>query len=730
MINKLYKKVAFFSIALTLFSSCAKFETLGFAADKPENVLVQEDIDSYPALKSYINKAAHPDFKFGVALSLSDYLNGGVKYRLANRNFDEIVLGYEMKHAAVVQSNGSLFLDNVKKLLDAAKAADMSVYGHTLAWHSNQNAAYLNSLIASIIIPAEGAPAGWVEVARADFETSDASAYQFTPASAGSVTADGGGANGSGKALKIVNEVVRTNDWDVQLFFKFSPAVIEGEKYKLTMDVRSDAPATYSTQAHTSPGAYKHYDFFGSISSTPAWTKYEKEITVSASMATSATIAFNLGKTATAYYFDNITLTKYSEGGSASGKIVLNTFENDAIGKSYPMSGNSTAIVELDPKGGGSKVLHVGTAATPSNQSHPKFEISLPNGLTLGDCQSFQVDFLATGTTGLYGSGMRMGINTEPLVVYGSPSALGAADNAWAVGKIILPVADLKLTNAQKLLSNFTLTIGSGTGAGNYYIDNLTLNWKLQDKVIEKTAEEKKALITNALTTFIGGMVDTCKSVVKAWDVVNEPMDDGNPTQLKTGVGKTLAADEFYWQDYMGKDYAVTAFNLARQHGNPTDKLFINDYNLEYNLDKCRGLIAYVNYIESKDAKVDGIGTQMHININTSKDNIAEHFRLLAATGKLIKISELDIGLGGVKTADATPAQYQAQADMYKYVIEKYFELIPAAQRYGITLWSPLDSPAGSSWRPDEPIGIWNINFVRKVSYKALAEALAAKTAN
>ncbi|WP_262919484.1 endo-1,4-beta-xylanase [Niabella hibiscisoli] len=83
------------------------------------------------------------------------------------------------------------------------------------------------------------------------------------------------------------------------------------------------------------------------------------------------------------------------------------------------------------------------------------------------------------------------------------------------------------------------------------------------------------------MNKFISGMIDTCKSVVTAWDVVKEPFDDANPTQLKTGVGKTLAAGEFYWQDYLGYDYAVTAFQFARQHANATDKLFINDNNLE-----------------------------------------------------------------------------------------------------------------------------------------------------
>jgi hypothetical protein len=63
---------------------------------------------------------------------------------------------------------------------------------------------------------------------------------------------------------------------------------------------------------------------------------------------------------------------------------------------------------------------------------------------------------------------------------------------------------------------------------------------------------------------------------------------------------------------------------------------------------------------------------------------------------------------------------------MYKFVIDKYFEIVPAAQRYGITLWSPLDSPANSGWRADEPVGLWNKDYVRKLAYSYVAEVLKA----
>jgi len=201
-------------------------------------------------------------------------------------------------------------------------------------------------------------------------------------------------------------------------------------------------------------------------------------------------------------------------------------------------------------------------------------------------------------------------------------------------------------------------------------------------------------------------------------------MDDGNPYELKTGIDKEdIAVDEFYWQDYLGKDYAVEAFKMAAKYGNNDDILFINDYNLEYNLDKCRGIIEYVKYIEENGARVDGIGTQMHINIDSDKSNITTMLELLAATGKIIKISELDIGVG-TQTSDANEDLYKAQSEMYKFVFDQYFSIIPEEQQYGITIWSPVDSPDDSSWRAGEPIGLWTEDLTRKRAYQGVVNGL------
>jgi len=116
--------------------------------------------------------------------------------------------------------------------------------------------------------------------------------------------------------------------------------------------------------------------------------------------------------------------------------------------------------------------------------------------------------------------------------------------------------------------------------------------------------------------------------------------------------------------------------------------------------------------------------------LDANRDNIEEMFKLLAATGKLIKITELDMGLGGspvITTPNATKELYMQQADLYRFVVEKYFQHIPAAQRAGITIWSPYDSPAGSGWRPNEPIGLWTQDLVRKHAYGGYANGLAGR---
>ena len=252
-----------------------------------------------------------------------------------------------------------------------------------------------------------------------------------------------------------------------------------------------------------------------------------------------------------------------------------------------------------------------------------------------------------------------------------------------------------------------------------------------------------KDTLTWAMANWIKGMMEACDGKVKAWDAVNEPMSDGSPTELKSIKHEGDAKKDFFWQDYWGKDYARTVVRLARQYGPKDLKLFINDHGLEGhygNNAKCRGLIAMVKYWESDGkTKIDGIGTQMHVTYSLdsiiqhrNEEAYVKHLQLLAATGKLVRISELDMGLSDaegktIKTTDATEEQLKGMADYYHFIVQKYLEIVPPAQQYGITQWALQDSPENSGWRKGEPIGLWDANYHRKPAYGGFADALQGK---
>lgn len=725
------------SISLILLVSCADEGRLDYFVDKPESVARLEYLNDYSELKTYIERNANPGFKLGAGVSVSDFTSKGLLYSLVCSNYDEMTAGWEMKHGAVVQSNGSLNLKTTQDFIAAAQKAGITIYGHTLCWHANQNANYLNSLLEPIIIPGTGGPT-WDLVTSADFETDDNSNYEYNNNAKTAFTIVGQGSGNKGRALKITNEEVRTNDWDCQFFLKFSPNMKSGEKYKFSMDVRADQDATFGTQAHVVPYQYKHWNLFGDIHATTKWSTFEKEITITDELAGTGTIAFNLGKTATTYYFDHIVLEKYNEKGGneptdAGYAMELknprkqNLWEAQVVTKIATLSKGQKYVLTFVAKASDDCTL--GTALQTFSGTYPSD--NFPNFNLTKKWKKITVSTDVTDDT-----------RTHLLFNFGD-----------FVGTIYLDNVTLcKEGSTKNMIDNADFESGNIDGWNGCWNGVASIGISAEGKgfgnmggeqIIEKTAGEKTEIITNELKRWIKGMMDVSKDYVKVWDVVNEPMADWpDPSKLKTGIGKpNMSEDEFYWQDYMGKDYARKAIEFAREYGGKDMVLFINDYGLESpSQEKCRGLIEYIKYLESDGiTRVDGIGTQMHVTLKfkegdqkTQEEAINKMFQSLAATGKLIKVSELDMGIEGedgksVKTENATFGQLQKQSEFYKFIIQSYFKHVPANQRYGITHWSPTDSPEKSGWRPNESIGLWDLNYNRKPAYAGFADGLAGK---
>ena len=137
--------------------------------------------------------------------------------------------------------------------------------------------------------------------------------------------------------------------------------------------------------------------------------------------------------------------------------------------------------------------------------------------------------------------------------------------------------------------------------------------------------------------------------------------------------------------------------------------------------------------------KIDGIGTQMHLScsmsdseLNNRKKYITQMFKLMAQSGKLCRVSEFDMGMddkngNAVSTGNMTEEMHQRMADYYEWIVNQYLTIIPAEQQWGICHWCPTDSPAGSGWRANTPVGIWDINYYRKHAYAGFVRGFGGK---
>ena len=316
---------------------------------------------------------------------------------------------------------------------------------------------------------------------------------------------------------------------------------------------------------------------------------------------------------------------------------------------------------------------------------------------------------------------------------------------------------DVEIEYKPSYANNFLL-LQCGDFVGDIYVKSIKFEGN-SAKMIPQTKQEMHDALVDAMDQWIKGIMEACDGKVKGWDLVNEAIsgggDDGegnyvlqhsdayNPNGNPDATWD-VGGDAFFWQDYMGDlDYVREACRLARKYGPEDIKLFINDYNLESDWDdngKVKSLVGWIKKWESDGVtKIDGIGTQMHIsyydNANlqkSAKEHITKMFEIIAESGKLCRVSEMDMGYvrgsnkwaGSVQTSQLTEAEHKNMADYYEWIIKEYFRIIPPAQQWGICQWCPTDAPANSGWRGGEPVGIWDLDLYRKHVYAGFVRGL------
>lgn len=748
----------YFGLALLFISaSCADDKFVDFKTEKPESIAQYEYLNAYDALKTYIDRSTHPNFKLGVGVAANDFLKGEMVRSVAVANFDEVVAGNAMKYASIVADDGSMDFGTVTKFVEAAKTSGLTVYGHTLCWHSQQNNKWLNSLIANKPKPVD-------------------------PSSVNRV-------------LHIVAGEPKDNVWDWEIYYDLDNVLEIGKQYTLTLRIKGSNPGAFSFWPGMKDGSNTHYGF-PECTSGEGWIDNTIVFTPTSSIDR---LRFCFGKLGGDLYFDDVVL---KADGSEANLLVNSSFDEDDISHWTTVSwmGLSYGVEELgesgstvwfesiitngdaegedvscfyateDGKGGpyAAPIGETGTGAdgvgrafivksadNPAEDHSTQFFVKANTVLKEGDICKLSFKYKADKAAG---SDSQTHKKPGEYIFYDAGVSVNFTTQ-WQKFEKEFTVTEQMVTNeGVQPFQTIAWNLAKFKEANTYYFDDIEFGIQKKAEGIPLTPEEKKEVLTNELERWIKGMIEACGGSVTAWDVVNEPIsgggDDGNGNYAlqsatnpdDNGVG----GQNFYWQDFLGDDYVRIPIKFARKYfaengGNSGDlKLFINDYNLESwwdNNKKVKSLINWIKRWESDgETKIDGIGTQMHVSYilneadqKKQEESIVNMFELLAASGKLIKITELDMGIvekafgEGIKTELVTFEQYQKMSDFYKFIIQKYFEIIPVAQQYGITQWAATDSPADSGWRKGQPIGLWDLNYNRKHTYAGFADGLAGK---
>jgi GH35 family endo-1,4-beta-xylanase len=719
---KHYNKILIAIAALFMVSCAEEFGSREIDVEAPGNVEDSERLNSYSVLKEYVSSES---FKLGAGVDVEQFLNRGALYGLSASNFAELTPAKALTHGAVVAENGVKRLSTVRKFVELAKESGNSIYGHTLMWHAQQSVVYLKSLVEESTI---------VDSESQNFETDDKSNWAVTTGSG--ITAEigytdaGKGSDGEGRALTITNSAVGPNTYDTQFFFIVpAPKAVD---YTFTMDIKSDAPnGSISTQGHSSPGNYVAWGVLGTVSTTTEWKTFTwKGVGTSIGAGVKA-IAFDLGAVATTYYIDNIKWEEYSEP-KLVPMIKNGDFEGDDE-SNYLKQNQGTAAYTADGEGNGGvgRAFTITNPAVQTNAYDSQFIPFWTPVMKAGETYEFSIDIKADVATtigtqaqnapGGYMSGMQnLNITTEWKTFTNAEVFTGGAAVMDGMGAI-----------------SFDL----GKTATTFYFDNLRLDKvEVGGSVEPFDPEVQVENLTNEMEDWIGSIMEATEGYVTAWDVVNQPMSDADPTQLRSAETDP-EENSFYWQDYLGEDYARMAVKFAREKSEVPLTLFVNEFGLEaVGNEKAKGLIAMINNWESDgETMIDGIGAEMHVSYSMNaatqaaqESAIVEMLNLLATTGKQIKIT-LDMGITDesgavINTVNVGYEQQQKMAEFYTFIVQKYLAIIPAAKQYGITQWSTTDN-ASNATRSNEPVGLWDSNYKRKLSYEGFLNGLGGTPA-
>ena len=735
-------------------------------------IAVKEVIANYDNIKDYAQQYT-PNMKIGIGMGADLYANNeNGEGDLANANYQVFTPGNAMKNDAIMGNSGSLNFATVDKLL-AALDGNMQLYGHNFFWHTQQNQTYLKSLIApTLVVESDGDIANTLSGDASDFNGGSTGGW----GSWGSNKESGevvSGAGQDGSAALVLKNKGDGNAWEAQCAYTFDDYLEMNKTYVIKFKAKSTSPAGELQFQYQNGTTYSSQGGYNSFTVGTDWQTFQYEFTINKYDDVNR-IILNFGKVGATYTIDDIQFGLKQEdpmnnvlAGDASD------FEGGTTGNWGSWGSNKeNAEVEEGVGYNNSKALALknkGDGNAWEAQCAYTFDDALQGG------KKYIIQFYAKSTS----AAGELQFQYQNGTTYSSQGGY----NTFSVGTdwvkcefTFTPAYD----DANRIILNF------GKVGATYYIDNikfglakdqstatrgiqyvLARNGKARKATrasrkyfVLKSAAEKQAALEGAMDAWVSGVANHLKEknvVPFGYDVINEPIADGSngrrgydgvfgmegdsePTESEAdGLSLNWESGHWYWGYYV-KDYPVKAFQLARKYLPADTKLFVNDYNLETSPKKLEALIKFAKEIDEKNGSpiVDGIGTQMHVTLSCSDDaeknaaNIAAlkekvdaMFQTMAATGKLVRVTELDLSLG---TGTPSSNQYKAQSDAYRMIVESYKANVPEAQQSGITIWSLSDNEVEHEyWLKDQVPNLFDKDYKRKWAYKGFCDGIAGE---
>lgn len=735
------------------------------SADLP--LAVKEVIANYDNIKDYASQYT-PSMIIGIGMGADLYVNNEKgEGNLVNANYQMFTPGNAMKNDAMLGNSGTINFATVDKLL-ASMPEGMKLYGHNFFWHTQQNQSYLKSLIAPTLVVESSSDIQTI-IKNGDFEKGDKSSWSSWGNNSTTEACAEAAKEGS-YGLKLVNPKDGTDYYVAQLAQDLDNVLEVGKTYTIRFQAKSSVAGDVLQFCTQNSKDYSGEGYHAFTVGTD-WTTIEYDYTCSKENINR--ILLNFGKVAGTFYLDNIEFGIKQEdpmdnimAGDASD------FEGGTTGGWGSWGSNKESAEVVEGEGYKDTYGLVLKNKGDGNTWEAQCAYTFDDALQAGKKYIIQFYVKSTSTAG------ELQFQYQNGTTYQSQGGY----NTFSVGKDWTK-CEYEFTptpeDANRIIFNF------GKVGATYYLDNIKFGlakdqgaaagakqtiFRARGKQLRaasksyyvlKTPAEKQAALEGAMDAWVSGVANHLKEkgvTPYGYDVVNEPIADGSnkfrgldegifgsdddaaPEEtVADGLSLNWGNNHWYWGYYV-PDYHVKAFQLARKYLPAETKLFVNDYNLETSPKKLEALVKFVNEIDTKNGSpiVDGIGTQMHVTLSSSDDatknaeNIAAlkekvdaMFQTMAATGKLVRVTELDISLG---TGSPSANQYKAQSDCYQMIVESYKANVPAAQQSGITIWSLSDNETEHEyWLKGQVPNLFDKDYKRKWAYKGFCDGIAGE---